>query len=222
MAARQAPLGNARDTTAMCERRANMQGMLVGARSSVCAECGKTFDVPGERGNVPRRCPPCSEKASRMAVQKWRKANPEKYAAQIARQPPRNTEADRARQRAWYRENAELAARRNRASYLKHREKRVAQTAEYRRRNPGKASEIENRRRARKLAQFVAPVDPQAIWERDGGVCQLCGEPIADPKQRSIDHIIPISRGGTHEPANVQLAHRVCNSRKGNRLQMPA
>jgi 5-methylcytosine-specific restriction endonuclease McrA len=33
-----------------------------------------------------------------------------------------------------------------------------------------------------------------------------------------MDHIVPFAAGGTHEPANVQLAHRVCNSRKGARL----
>jgi len=34
------------------------------------------------------------------------------------------------------------------------------------------------------------------------------------PLSMSIDHIIPLSRGGTHEPDNVQLAHFICNSIK--------
>lgn len=33
----------------------------------------------------------------------------------------------------------------------------------------------------------------------------------------SIDHIVPLSQGGTHELANVQLAHYRCNLSKNNR-----
>ena len=33
--------------------------------------------------------------------------------------------------------------------------------------------------------------------------------------QISIDHIIPVSRGGAHLFNNVQLGHRKCNSRRG-------
>jgi 5-methylcytosine-specific restriction endonuclease McrA len=33
----------------------------------------------------------------------------------------------------------------------------------------------------------------------------------------SLDHIVPVSLGGTHTWANVQLAHLRCNVSKGNR-----
>ena len=32
----------------------------------------------------------------------------------------------------------------------------------------------------------------------------------------SIDHRIPLSKGGRHGPNNCQLAHWICNVRKGN------
>ena len=41
---------------------------------------------------------------------------------------------------------------------------------------------------------------------------------IAGNSYPSIDHIIPVSRGGTHTWDNVQLAHRYCNSIKSNKL----
>lgn len=76
-------------------------------------------------------------------------------------------------------------------------------------------------RRARKLDAFVTRVDRRAIILRDGGMCQLCGQPV-DLTARvpqywaaTMDHAIPLAKGGTHEPANVQLAHFICNSRKG-------
>jgi 5-methylcytosine-specific restriction endonuclease McrA len=73
------------------------------------------------------------------------------------------------------------------------------------------------RREARRRKAFVADVRPLEIFERDGWVCGICGD-IVTPKDASIDHVIPFARGGTHEPANVQTAHHLCNSRKGARL----
>ena len=37
-----------------------------------------------------------------------------------------------------------------------------------------------------------------------------------DPMSASLDHIVPLSRGGTHTLDNVQLAHLACNERKHN------
>jgi len=61
------------------------------------------------------------------------------------------------------------------------------------------------------------------LIKRDGNNCGICGEammPTAtypDPNSPSIDHIIPVSRGGTHELANARAAHLSCNIRRGNR-----
>lgn len=87
----------------------------------------------------------------------------------------------------------------------------------------GVRSEHEHRRRARKVAAFVAPVYRQRIFERDNYTCQLCLQPIAmdkrapHPQSPSIDHIIALANGGTHEPNNVQAAHWLCNAIKGDR-----
>lgn len=81
-------------------------------------------------------------------------------------------------------------------------------------------------RRQRLRDRFVAPVSLDEIFERDRGRCQLCGELVdrtlqwPDPMGVSLDHIIPVSRGGTHEPKNVQLAHWKCNHAK--RARVPA
>lgn len=78
-------------------------------------------------------------------------------------------------------------------------------------------------RRARLAAAFVANVPTHMIYERDDYMCKLCNQPLnmqvpaPHPLSPSIDHIIPISKGGTHEPNNVQAAHFICNSHKGHR-----
>lgn len=64
------------------------------------------------------------------------------------------------------------------------------------------------------------------LYERDGGVCQICGLPTDpyDIKGRrvgknypTLDHITPLSKGGSHTWDNVQLAHLACNSAKCDR-----
>lgn len=59
------------------------------------------------------------------------------------------------------------------------------------------------------------------IAERDGWTCHICGKKIPDrpsglrDEDASIDHLIPLTSGGSHTRANVALAHRICNSRRG-------
>lgn len=65
---------------------------------------------------------------------------------------------------------------------------------------------------------------PLDVFMRDGWVCQLCGEPIDEslswPHRHaaSVDHIIPISKGGGDVFANVQASHLTCNISKGARV----
>lgn len=78
-------------------------------------------------------------------------------------------------------------------------------------------------RRAVQRAAFVEAVSPYKIFERDRWRCRLCGKAVRrdatapHPKAPVIDHIVPLAAGGTHEPANAQCAHFLCNSLKGAR-----
>lgn len=84
---------------------------------------------------------------------------------------------------------------------------------------------VRMRRRARLIEAYVESVEPWEVFVRDGWICGLCGEDIdpdlvaPDLECASVDHIIPLARGGTHEMANVQAAHLICNSRKGARVE---
>lgn len=56
-------------------------------------------------------------------------------------------------------------------------------------------------------------------------VCGICGLPVdmslksPDPMSKTIDHIIPINKGGhPSDLSNLQLAHRCCNRQKGDKL----
>jgi hypothetical protein len=86
----------------------------------------------------------------------------------------------------------------------------------------GKA-DSKDRRRARKKHAYVERVYRRRVFERDRWTCQLCRRRVKQdavvphPQAPVLDHVIPLADGGTHEPANVQCAHFICNSVKGAR-----
>ncbi len=55
------------------------------------------------------------------------------------------------------------------------------------------------------------------LFIRDNFTCQYCGRSVRSAKDRTIDHIIPKSRGGKTVWGNVVLCCRKCNLKKGDR-----
>ena len=56
-------------------------------------------------------------------------------------------------------------------------------------------------------------------------ICGICGKPVdfsykyPHPLSPTVDHIIPVSKGGhPSDLANLQLAHRCCNRQKSDRV----
>lgn len=94
----------------------------------------------------------------------------------------------------------------------------------YRERHPDRAKFYDHARRAREANCEREAFADSEIFERDGFVCGICNEPVdmevryPDAMSASLDHIIPLSRGGGHVRANVRLAHLGCNARKCARL----
>ena len=189
-----------------------------------CSKCGKDQPLgdfpknPSSRDGLRSRCKRCHSddqmqryhaSGGKDRVREYARANPDKVREWNARHYVKNGEAIRRRAARWY------AANRDRA-----RQNHLA----WQERNPDRKKEIDATRRARKLANGVVPYRRSDIFERDGWVCQLCFQPIdrgaAGPRSASasIDHIVPISKGGADAPDNVQAAHFGCNSRKKDRL----
>ena len=54
------------------------------------------------------------------------------------------------------------------------------------------------------------------LFVRDRHVCAYCGGHFAE-LDLTVEHILPVSRGGRHEWTNVVTACRSCNTRKGSR-----
>ena len=55
------------------------------------------------------------------------------------------------------------------------------------------------------------------LWE-NGKRCAICGKMIESVDDLTVDHIIPISKGGKQNIENCQLAHKSCNCKKSDTM----
>ena len=80
-----------------------------------------------------------------------------------------------------------------------------------------------NRRRARKTDAFIEDVNRTEVFLADGYVCHLCDKKTdptksyPHPMSPTVDHVVPLSKGGLHERSNCRTAHARCNWAKQDR-----
>lgn len=211
--------------------------------TKVCQKCRQELDVSsfGRNAGTPDglryRCKPCAradrrlyasknQEKQRASHRRWRLNNPEKVRAIQARWRSRFAAAARLRRQ----KDRKAALERER----RYRDKRRSSINEYSRtyRMKNKASVSEGlkkwkaknrfrvlesirRRYAAKRTSQVGRVSYAAIYERDNGICHLCGE---KPDKIHFDHVVPLSKGGAHVESNIKVACARCNLKKGARL----
>lgn len=94
-----------------------------------------------------------------------------------------------------------------------------------------KYDNIRRDKRIRKEIVVDKDINLYALFKRDKGTCYLCGKEcdwndyivrdstvICGDFYPSIDHVIPLSKGGAHSWNNVKLAHRKCNCNKRDNI----
>ena len=97
-------------------------------------------------------------------------------------------------------------------------------------RKHNRIKEIRKRKRLKKNGDIDWNITLNKLIKRDKNVCHMCGDRcdkkdyrldsegnfIVGPDYPSIDHVLPISKGGTHTWSNVKLAHHYCNTIKSD------
>lgn len=97
------------------------------------------------------------------------------------------------------------------------------------RRAENKRHELKRQRRIKNAKVIDKDITIEGLYRRDNGVCHICGEicnwddkviknsvVVCGNNYPSIDHVMPLAKGGVHSWDNVKLAHRICNSLKGD------
>lgn len=199
----------------------------------ICSECGSEFfhshtrklvcsvGCGAVRANRLRRLRyatnPDDAERKKSASKEYREANPEKVREIRRAYLEREGDTIRARSREHYASNSEA---------MKSYQKR------YRQEHPGYVQMFNRRNRAMRRAVPHELYSTELILSLFGTDCHICLEPIDLEAPRTpgasgweralhLDHVIPISRGGTDLIENIRPAHGLCNLRKKNTIEFP-
>ena len=63
--------------------------------------------------------------------------------------------------------------------------------------------------------KHFSEAERKELYNRADGYCQLCGRKITI-SNFTVDHIVPLGRGGNNDMSNVQAVCKVCNQFKAN------
>lgn len=171
------------------------------AESKRCTQCGEEkpledFRLTSKRAAGGRYrasdCGDCHRKASakyRADHLEERRAAELAYSRQHAAQKRENASR-------WYQEHGERARRRSREAY--------ARDPEY---NRDKAHQSRAKKAGAPIIEFVRR---REVYERDEGICHVCGETITWDDY-DMDHVVPLTAGGAHTYENVKASHSACN-----------
>lgn len=193
-----------------------------------CKTCGHEFEA---RYDVivymKKTCPACKAKAQTEANE----ANAIAEAKRIVEREQR--EADRARAKA----TAKAEAERKRIAKIhpcpvcgETTSRPIYCSDRCAKRARNKRKEIKRRAKI-KSALVDHDITIEGLYRRDGGRCHICGlqcnwedytvrdgTVIAGDWYPSIDHVIPLAKGGEHSWKNIKIAHRRCNTWKRDRV----
>jgi len=169
-------------------------------KTKVCQICGEEYQPTG-RGQ--KYCVGCSPAVYAEEKTRWYKANPEKNRARTALYRKANPEKCRLSVAAWAKANPE---------------KEKDRYAKWRRANPEKTAFSVEKHRAAKHAntspeEMLTSTEWLAILAEANGHCHYCGKEA----KLTLDHVIPLSKGGKHSKDNVVPACEHCNKSKGNK-----
>lgn len=145
-------------------------------------------------------------------TRQWRAANPERATATTESWVRKNPEKVYVTQRKYYLAHQEESRQRSRNWRTVNRDKSRQTTSQWAKDNPTKRSAKDQRRRARKVGNggnYTAK-EWEDLCELYDYRCLACGE----QKPLTVDHVVPLSKGGTNDIDNIQPLCRNCNSIK--------
>jgi len=187
----------------------------------VCKICGETkpiseFHSRIQRGHVSHRheCKTCLNKLSVVKVAQWRIDNPGKRDAADKRYRIAHSKDCKQRVLEWAKRFPDKVNLKAREWRIANPNKSRETQARFRASHKDKVLAWNNNRRARLLNAEgnIFPNEWELQIELYDHRCVYCGK---QHERLSMDHVVPISRGGKHVIGNVVPACRSCNSKKG-------
>jgi 5-methylcytosine-specific restriction endonuclease McrA len=154
----------------------------------------------------------------KLSNKAWNKANPEKMKEYYTKWKNNNLEKIKTYSRTWYKNNLEKRKIYRKLWYKNNLEKVKLSNAIWKRNNPNKRlAHSANRRAIKRNApgNGITGKQWEELLDKSGGVCYYCGE---QKENLTMDHVMPLSKGGAHDIINIVPACLSCNCSKGTQL----
>lgn len=188
-----------------------------------CNRCkeSKPLGMFGRNGSSPdglySLCKEC--RARTAAAYRRRPEVKTKEKIRLAAEYANNREAKLARRKARYASDPGRALAKNREWREQNLERHRELCRQWARENPDAMRAIVAKRRAiRNAADGLYTADDVASMLMDQGCkCALCQSQIGGELRFHVDHVIPLSRGGSNWPSNLQLLCVPCNLSKADK-----
>lgn len=154
-------------------------------------------------------------KCSNIRSAAWAKAHPEEHRAKVKKYNDKHPERQAAQSKKRRAANPEYHKYYVSKWRDEHPKEYAARLVRWRAENPDKVRASGQRRHAREKGAegYFSADDIQQLYYNQGGLCK-CGKTLF---KHHIDHMTPISRGGSNFPSNLQLLCQPCNDSKGAR-----
>lgn len=175
-------------------------------KQSFCKECNKKYTSQWEKEHRDesnarhRKWRSKNVEYNRDRVKQWAIENPEKQKERSLRWRKNNKEYDKERAQKWRDENREKVREQGRKWYSKNKESR----------------RIYNRSRKaqKKRPGSYTLIDIKILLAAQKNKCLACKKNFTADDNYTVDHIVPLSKGGGNDITNIQLLHLKCNCKK--------
>lgn len=191
-----------------------------------CSECASVF----EPYRTVKTCSPgCKAARTKRLKQEKYLANAGAVKAKAKTYREENPEKIKATRRVYRARVGERLRENSKAYYRENADRLKAYQKEYRQANPEILRIANRRNRAAKRSAPSEPYTAETITALYGSDCHLCSGAIDLDAPRTpgvvgwewslhLDHVIPLSQGGTDLIENVRPSHALCNLRKARSI----
>lgn len=183
------------------EKRAYNQAYYAAKHSEILAQKKEYYQANAEEIRAKKRT--------------YQQANLELLREKAKRYHATHKQQRRAAWERWYYAATEQVREYRRKYRQEHLAEVKAKLREWQKRNPGRVAYHNHNRRIAKRNGDYTQVEWQALCEAVNHICPRCGQ----KRRLTVDHVVPLSRGGKNDITNIQPLCSWCNISKGTKIE---